>query len=62
MALQGIERIALGLAFTAAALTSCGTRVGSPVQGAALQNATASTACQPSAPNDAPQPGTGRHF
>lgn len=30
MALQGIERIALGLAFTAAVLTSCGTRVGSP--------------------------------
>lgn len=30
MALQGIQRIALGLAFTAAVLTSCGTRVGSP--------------------------------
>lgn len=30
MALQGIGRIALGLALTAAALTSCGTRAGSP--------------------------------
>lgn len=30
MALQRIERIALGLAFTAAVLTSCGTRAGSP--------------------------------
>ncbi|MEK6208346.1 MAG: hypothetical protein AABM32_11965 [Chloroflexota bacterium] len=34
----------------------------SDVQGAALQNATASTACQPWAPTDAPPPGTGRHF
>jgi len=30
MAMRRIERIALGLAFTAAALTACGTRVGSP--------------------------------
>ncbi len=37
MAMRRIERIALVLAFTAAALTSCGTRAGSPATTGTLE-------------------------